>query len=146
MKAFFGSPVGEFVKGGAHLANEVIMKQGDKLLLLRRPKGLFNANRNDWFFAHGEFLYGETLEECARRLVREQAGLDIREVRIVHSWIFIDSEHWFIVLVSMAEVYGEPRPDTEVAEWKFFTIPELPSSTAYWKPGELTSVLGPFLA
>lgn len=126
------------------MANEVIMKRGDKLLLLRRPKGLFDANQNQWFFAHGEFLYGETLEECARRLVKEQAGLHARGARTVHSWISVDSDHWFIILVSLVEVSGEPAPDAGVVECKFFNLTDLPDM-AYWKPGELTEVLRPFL-
>jgi len=143
VKAFFGAPVGELVKGGAHLANEVLMKRGDRVLLLRRPKGLFGANQNQWFFAHGEFLYGETLEECSKRLVKEQAGVEATDLRTVHSWIFMGSDHWSVILVSLAEIQGEPRPDSEVSEWRFFGLNDLPDM-AYWKPDELRRILGPF--
>jgi NAD+ diphosphatase len=69
---------------------------------------------------------GETLEECAAREIREEAGIEIQDLRYFGSqpWPFPDS---LMLGFTAAYAGGELRPDpTELADAGWFTIDQLP--------------------
>ena len=52
----------------------IVLEFDRRVLLARHEKG----GRSYWVFPGGRLRYGETLEECGRRELREEANIDIR--------------------------------------------------------------------
>ncbi|MDE2442693.1 MAG: NAD(+) diphosphatase [Betaproteobacteria bacterium] len=100
----------------------VLVRDGDKLLLARSPRfkpGVFSA-------LAGFVEPGETLEQCARREVREEVGIEISNLRYFASqpWPFPNS-----LMVAFFADYagGQITPDPaeiEAADW--FALDALP--------------------
>ena len=100
----------------------VLVRDGVRLLLARSPRfkpGVFSA-------LAGFVEAGETLEECARREVREEVGVEIANLRYFRSqpWPFPDS----LMLAFFADYAGgELRPDpSEIEAAGWFSLEELP--------------------
>ena len=100
----------------------VLVRDRERLLLARSPRfkpGVFSA-------LAGFVEAGETLEDCARREVREEVGVEIANLRYFRSqpWPFPDS----LMLAFFADYAGgELRPDAseiEAAGW--YALDELP--------------------
>jgi NAD+ diphosphatase len=102
----------------------VLIRKGDHFLLVRNvswPDGRFSL-------IAGFLDFGESLEECVRREVREEAGVEVTNIRYVGSqaWPFPSQ-----LMVGFIADYagGEPRADgVEVAETGWFTSKTLPYS------------------
>jgi NAD+ diphosphatase len=100
----------------------VLIRKGPRALLAhnaRFPKGRFGL-------IAGFVEAGETLEEAAAREVREEAGIEIRDLRYVksQSWPFPDS---LMVAFTAEWARGEARPDgAEIAELRWCLPSELP--------------------
>jgi NAD+ diphosphatase len=103
----------------------VLVRDGDKLLLARSPRfkpGVFSA-------LAGFVEPGETLEQCAAREVREEVGVEIKNLRYFASqpWPFPNS-----LMVAFYADYagGQITPDPteiEAADWfSIDALPELP--------------------
>ncbi len=101
----------------------VLVRDGDKLLLARSPRfkpGVYSA-------LAGFVEPGESVEECARREVREEVGIEIANLRYFASqpWPFPNS----LMLAFFADYAGgaiRPDPDEiEAADW--FTLDRLPT-------------------
>jgi NAD+ diphosphatase len=100
------------------------------ILIRKGPRALVAHNLR---FAKGRFGLiagfveaGETLEEAARRESREEAGIEIRDLRYVksQSWPFPDS---LMVAFSAQWASGEARPDgVEIGELRWCLSSELP--------------------
>lgn len=101
----------------------VLISRGDQLLLARSPRfkpGVFSA-------LAGFVEAGETLEQCARREVREEVGIEISNLRYFksQSWPFPDS----LMMAFFADYAGgaiTPDPsEIETAGW--FSCDALPA-------------------
>ena len=93
----------------------VLISRGDELLLARSPRfkpGVYSA-------LAGFVEAGETLEQCARREVREEVGIEIGNLRYFksQSWPFPDS----LMMAFFADYAGgtiDPDPsEIEAAGW-----------------------------
>jgi mutator protein MutT len=51
-----------------------IIRRGDLVLITRRPRG--SSNQGLWEFPGGKKEPGETIEECLRRELREELGIE----------------------------------------------------------------------
>jgi len=103
----------------------VLVKRGDKVLLTRKaewPPGRYSL-------VAGFLDFGESLEECAIREVREETGIEIENVR------YVGSQNWPFPAQIMAGfvadyVAGEIAVDTlELEDARWFpvdTLPKLP--------------------
>ena len=102
----------------------VLIRRGKKELLLGRSPhfkpGMFSA-------LAGFVEAGESLEECARREVREEVGVEIGEMEYFQSqsWPFPNS----LMIAFFAEyVSGEITPDpAEIEDAAWFSIDDLPT-------------------
>ena len=113
----------------------VILEKDGKILLGRRhpdPDKADSAFRSagEWSLPGGKLDWGETLEACAIREVKEETGIDIKnpEVISVHNCM---NEHAHFVTVGLLarEWIGEAQvmePD-EMTEWGWFNLNNLPS-------------------
>lgn len=100
----------------------VRITKGDRILLAHNAK--FPAGR--YGLIAGFVEAGETVEETVRREVREEAGLEVTEVRYLRSqpWPFPDS----LMLAFEAKwKSGEARPDgEEITELRWCGVDDLP--------------------
>jgi len=111
-----------------HIGVGVMVWKGDRLLLGKR---ISLHSENSWQFPGGHLEFGETVEACARREVREEAGVAIRN--IVHSGytndVFINADkHYVTLFVSSQYDSGEPtvmEPD-KCEQWQWFHWSHLP--------------------
>jgi NAD+ diphosphatase len=109
----------------------VLVRRGAELLLIR------NATWSPGRFSlvAGFVDFGESLEECVQREVREEAGIEVNNIRYVGSqcWPF-PSQQMIGFLADYAG--GEVRPDgVEVVEAEWFSEDAIPAS-----PGSKRSI------
>jgi NAD+ diphosphatase len=104
----------------------VLIRKGDRFLLVRNvawPEGRFSL-------VAGFLDFGESLEECVRREVREEAGVEVTNIRYVGSqaWPFPSQ---LMIGFTADHAGGEPQADgVEIAETSWFTPETLPRSYA----------------
>jgi len=105
-------------------------------VLLGRRKGAHGAGTYAWCGGHLEF--GETLEACASREVREETGLEVVSLKLLCVSNIIAYGHHYIDFEFLTEVAsGEPQiiePD-RIEGWAWYGLDELPSPL--FKAGEL---------
>lgn len=102
----------------------VLVRRGAELLLIRNAA--WNTGR--FSLVAGFLDFGESLEECVRREVREEAGIEVTNIRYVGSqcWPF-PSQQMVGFLADYA--HGEVKPDgVEVVEADWFHEDALPMS------------------
>jgi len=107
----------------------VAVTRGDELLLARAqrfPKGFYSV-------LAGFVEAGETLEECVRREIREEVGVDVENIRYFgsQSWPF---PHSLMIAFTAEYAGGELRPDSsEIADAGWFGPDRLP-----WVPEKIS--------
>jgi NAD+ diphosphatase len=102
----------------------VLVRRGAELLLIRNAA--WSPGR--FSLVAGFLDFGESLEECVQREVREEAGIEVTNIRYVGSqcWPF-PSQQMIGFLADYAE--GEVKPDgVEVVETDWFNEDALPLS------------------
>lgn len=99
-----------------------------RLLLGRRRT---SHGRRTWQPPGGHLEFGETVEDCARREVKEEADISIRDLRIgpYTNDVFADEGKHYISLFIVATLdSGEPRrtePD-KTERWDWFRWTDMP--------------------
>lgn len=157
-EANFGHPLRRQVRGGTHITFELILKWRGKYIGLRRPKAIpghelppkaHERPQGLLYFCHGLIRYGETSEECIKRIIRSQTGVGVDTFQVVS----IDSEvqtkdgQWAFMPHAVVRLSRKPRPGrygnmvTEVAE---FTKQSIPNDFGWWKRRELKNFLTKF--
>jgi len=103
----------------------VLIRKGNRFLLVRNaswPAGRFSL-------VAGFLDFGESLEECVRREVREEAGVEVTNIRYVGSQAWPFPSQLMIGFIA-DHASGEPRADgIEVAETAWFTAETLPNAS-----------------
>lgn len=102
----------------------VLVKRGEEFLLVRKAE--WPAGR--YSLIAGFVDFGESLEECVQREVREEAGVAVKNVRYVgsQSWPFPSQ-----LMAGFTADYagGEMRADeAEIEDARWFCIEDLPES------------------
>jgi len=112
----------------------MIMRDGQ--VLLGRRKGAHGTGTYAWCGGHLEF--GETLEACAVREVREETGLVVTSLKPLCVSNIIAYEKHYIDFEFLTEVEpGQPQvlePD-RIESWGWYNLDNLPSPL--FKAGEL---------
>jgi NAD+ diphosphatase len=105
----------------------VLVTRGREVLLARAPRfppGMFSA-------LAGFVEPGETIEDCIRREVREEVGIEVSNITYFasQSWAF---PHSLMIAYTAQYAGGELKPDeNEIAEARWFAwdaVPDLPPS------------------
>ena len=144
MEANFGKPIVTQVVGGTHITFELITKKGDTFYMTRWPNGLpgHNDPKDVLRFPHGLIQFGETLEECASRLVAEQLGMKVKHAKIAYWDSYVDDlNHWHIEPGCVVELSGQPRIPEAASEIVTFTIKNIPPMT-FWQREEFLEIVG----
>ncbi|MCL6269181.1 NUDIX hydrolase [Sansalvadorimonas sp. 2012CJ34-2] len=105
-----------------------IILRGNKVLL-----GLRKGKHGDgcWQFPGGHLEYGEAIEECARREVLEETGLNLENILIgpYTNDVFAKDKKHYVTLFTVAESHeGEAtvmEPD-KCSEWGWFEWDKMP--------------------
>lgn len=110
----------------------VVLPQNDRLLLVRHRKG---ENRY-WLLPGGGLDFGETIEECAKREVREETGLEITTSQMLYisEAICPQGTRHIINIYLLGEIIGgslEKGAEEVLDGVAFVPFEELPSLTLY---------------
>lgn len=105
----------------------LILKDGKVLVGKRAEKN----QRGAWGQPGGSLRFGETLEECARREAREEAGVEIKNITFAKTVDDIrkDAGKHYVGIFMLAELAsGEPKIiPGEFDEWKWVSWDEIPA-------------------
>ena len=106
----------------------VIIKKAGKVLVGKRK----NSHGSDtWGFAGGHLEFGESWEDCARREVKEETGLEITNLNFGFATndIFSDELKHYITIFMIADCeWGDAQllePD-KCEAWQWFAWDKLP--------------------
>ena len=105
----------------------VIIKKDSKYLLGKR-KGSHDSGT--WQFPGGHLEFFESLEDCAKREVKEEAGMVIANIKfltITNDFFKTDDKHYITIFMT-AESTEEPKLiEPEKCEgWQWFSLEEFP--------------------
>jgi NAD+ diphosphatase len=112
-------------------AGAILLDAAGRVLLARRAVEPF---RGLWDTPGGFTAPGESLEECVRRELREEAGVEIEVGRLVATFPDVYGSAGDATVNAFFEcrlLSGDPQPDDDVAELRWFAPDALPA------PGEL---------
>jgi 8-oxo-dGTP diphosphatase len=103
----------------------IVLRQG--LVLLGQRKGSHGSGT--WALPGGHLEFGETVEDCAAREVREESGLGIQSVVAgPYSNDLFEGRHYVTLFVVAHGPEGEPRvlEPEKCAQWLWCRWSELP--------------------
>lgn len=151
-EANFGLPLEEQVSGGTHIAFEIILKKEGKYIALRRPNGIpeheLSPQAKDYpqgllYFCHNLIRYGESIEDCTKRIVKKQAGVGIIKLRVVYIYSEIQEKdnQWSINPCVITEAEKVPQINSGVTEVVLFGKNNIPEDFAWWTKEELLEFL-----
>ena len=157
-EANFGPPVSKQVKGGLHITFEIVLKKDNKYVALRRSKGIpghelpkksKSSKKGLFYFCHDLIRYGESIEDCVKRIVKAQTGVDIKNLKIVDIESFAQEkdDQWAFTPYIIAELKDLPKPGVygnEISEVVTFTKDNIPDEFGWWAKEELKEFINDF--
>ena len=114
----------------------VFVQNGNKKFILGRRKGSHGAGT--WALPGGHLEFGESFEDCARREVLEETGLEVQNLHFLTATndVMIDEGKHYVTVFMVCEAVGEVAPrvmEPEKCEcWEWTSVEELRS----WAKGE----------
>jgi mutator protein MutT len=108
-------------------AVSVAVVRGDRVLLVRRARP---PSQGLYAFPGGKVETGETLEQAARRELKEETGLQARDFRPVET-IFIEGSgeghpvDYRLTVFGALHISGEPQPADDAETAAFYTLAEM---------------------
>lgn len=148
-EANFGKPLKKQVKGGTHITCEIILKKDNKYIALRRqsipghesPPNIKKHRNGLLFFCHNLIRYGESLEKCVKRIVKEQTGVNVKKTKVIYidSGLQSKDKQWALTPHIVAELEKIPKKGkygNEIKEVVLFTENNIPNDFAWWSKKE----------
>lgn len=101
----------------------------DKALLLGKRKGSHGSET--WAPPGGHLEFGETPDECAKRELLEETGLEALKCVLgprSNDYFQKENKHYITLFVFAKEFSGQPKvlEPEKCAEWRYFPISDLP--------------------
>lgn len=88
----------------------LIDKKQDSTLMIHRIKKANDYHRGKWNGLGGKFELGESPEDCAKREVREESGLILKNLRLkgfITFPLFDGNDDWYVFLFTSDEFEGK---------------------------------------
>jgi len=103
------------------VAGIIPVRDSGEVLLVRRD---IEPRRGAWVFPGGFMDLGETAEETAVRETREEAHLEVENLRLVG--VYTRVAPGIVLIVYEARALGDARPGHETSEIRWFRPDEIP--------------------
>lgn len=105
----------------------MILKEGKVLLSKRKVK----LGEGSWAFPGGHLEYMESFEECSRREIAEECGVEVANFRFLYLAnlkLFVPKHYIHVTLVA-DWISGEPqiREPDKSGEWGWYALDALPT-------------------
>ena len=142
-EANFGKPITAQVVGGTHITCELVTKSGQTFYVTEWPRGLprHDDPPNSVRFPHGLIRFGESLQDCAKRLVNDQLGMLAQHVKVLYIDSYVDDKnHWHIEPGCLVEVSGTPTVPREASRITEFDVSAVPDLT-FWERAEFLDTI-----
>lgn len=107
------------------VTSAVIVKYNNKYLLGKRNKVNMQGL---WVFPGGGVDFGETLEQAARREIKEESGLDITNVKLVKHFELINvpgKYHSYVFFHTAESLNDDIKISDDISEAQFFSKEEI---------------------
>lgn len=108
---------------------DAIIVRDNKILLIKRGAEIFTGY---WALVGGYLEWDESYEDCVRREVKEEVGLDVVSTKLLG--VYSDPARSPVQSVSatyIAEVKGIPHAGDDAQEVKWFEFDKLPRELAF---------------
>lgn len=115
------------------VAAGALVEMDGQVLLIKRG---VEPNRGYWALPAGFAELDESIEETARREVREETGLEVELDDLLGVYSFQWPGRGVLILYSAHPVGGELRPGYDAQEARFFAPAELPRQIAFRTHGQ----------
>jgi len=103
----------------------MVLVESGKILLVKRGREPF---KGEWAVPGGRIEDGETAEECAKREMKEETGLDVEIIRLIG--IYSDPKRDPRGIIAAAYLVrrlgGEAKGGDDAAEARWFELGKLP--------------------
>ena len=110
-----------------------VMVVKDGKVLMGKRKSSHGAG--EWAWPGGHLEYMESFEECSRREVREETGMEIQNIRFLRllNLKAYAPKHYVDIGIAAEWKSGEPQvlEPHKCEEWRWFDIDALPSPRFY---------------
>ena len=151
-EANFGPVIETEVQKGTHFTIESILEYQGKFVALRRPNAIPHheiperVGKNFLYFVHDLPIWGESLKHYLDRIVMEQAGVKVKNYRVVDLTmnLYEKEQQWALTPFVVVELEELPVPGiygNEVTEVVTFTKDHIPEDFGWYKPEELKNLL-----
>lgn len=154
-EANFGPPIETEVAGGTHISAECILKFNGKYVALRRPDAIpeheipekaRKSSKHCLYDVHGLPRWGETTEEFIKRVVKDQAGVEVKSFRVADltMGVYPSTQQWYIEPTLFVEVDQLPVPGVygnEVIEVVTFDKDNVPDDFGWWSKEDIKEFL-----
>ena len=111
-----------------------VLERDGRVLLARRA---IEPRLGHWDLPGGFLEEGEDPVEGLRREFREETGLEIEPAEWLGAFLDPYNQYFVLGLTWVVHADGEPRPDDDVAELRWFAPSELPAEMAFASQDEV---------
>ncbi|MEK6885082.1 MAG: NUDIX domain-containing protein [Nanoarchaeota archaeon] len=155
-EANFGPPTSKQIDGGMHIAFEIILKKDGEYVALRRPEAIpghehpLKKTKNGLlYFCHDLIKYGETIESCIKRIVKEQTGVSVKNMKVVYidSLVQNKDNQWAFtphVIAELDKIPSSGKHGNEITKVVIFNKSNIPDDFGWWTKKELKEFIEEF--
>jgi 8-oxo-dGTP diphosphatase len=110
-----------------------VMIWKDNKILLGKRKG--SHGNGEYSLPGGHIEFGESFEECVKRETKEEAGVDIKNIKFISVANIFKHENRQDVQIDFTADWdsGDERtdPNEKIGEWGWYSLDDLPSPLFY---------------
>ena len=108
---------------------DALIIRDEKILLIKRAAENYTGY---WALIGGYLEWDESLEDCVKREVKEEVGLDVTNVKLLN--VYSDPERSPVQDISAAyvvEAFGEPKAGDDASDFQWCPLDNLPEEMAF---------------